>query len=160
RVVTLADGGPVKKNLLGLACFCSLLLAGPGQTQTFDLSGKPEGQAQKPQQKQGNKKQAGAKAGGGGGSSTACGMSGSGWGGSMEAGRYARAAQRALASGNPAAAMNYAQHLIQVAPNDACNWFLVGYTARLAGNSQVSLDAYQKGLQRAPNSVEGLSGMA
>ncbi len=56
--------------------------------------------------------------------------------------------------------MNYAQHLTQAAPNDACNWFLLGYTARLAGNSQVSLDAYQKGLERSPNSVEGLSGMA
>lgn len=56
--------------------------------------------------------------------------------------------------------MGYAQHLTQVAPNDACNWFLLGYTARLAGSSQISLDAYQKGLQRSPNSVEGLSGMA
>ena len=56
--------------------------------------------------------------------------------------------------------MNYAQHLTQAAPSDACNWFLLGYTARLAGKSQISLDAYQQGLQRAPNSVEGLSGMA
>lgn len=89
-----------------------------------------------------------------------CGTSGSGWGGSIEAGRYARAAETALKNGNPAAAMSFAQHLTQAAPSDACNWFLVGYTARLAGNSQISLDAYQKGLQRAPNSVEGLSGMA
>jgi len=153
----------VKKNLLGLACFCSLLLAGHGWTQeVFDLNGKPQNQTQKPQQKQGNKKQGAARSGGGGGggSSMACGTSASGWGGSIEAGRYARAAETALKNGNPGAAMSYAQHLTEVAPNDACNWFLVGYTARLAGNSQVSLDAYQKGLQRSPNSVEGLSGMA
>lgn len=56
--------------------------------------------------------------------------------------------------------MNHAQHLTQAAPSDACNWFLLGYTARLAGKSQISLDAYQRGLQHAPNSVEGLSGMA
>src|SRR5262249_45896166 len=93
------DGGPVKKNLLGLACFCSLLLAGHGWSQTFDLSGKPQDQTQKPQQKQqGNKKSSGASrsGGGGGGGSMACGTSGSGWGGSIEAGRYARAAESAL----------------------------------------------------------------
>ena len=56
--------------------------------------------------------------------------------------------------------MGYAEHLTQAAPSDACNWFLLGYTSRLAGNSKVSLDAYQKGLARQPNSVEGLSGMA
>src|SRR6185437_12831505 len=109
----------------------------------------------------GGKRQSASRSGGGGGGSTmACGVSGSGWGGSIEAGRYARAAETALKNGNPNGAMNYAQHLTQVAPSDACNWFLLGYTARLAGSSQVSLDAYQKGLQRAPNSVEGLSGMA
>lgn len=152
----------MKKIFLGLACFCSLLLAGRGWTQTFDLNGNQQGQKQKPQQKQGNKRQSAARSGGGGGggSTMACGVSGSGWGGSIEAGRYARAAETALKNGNPNGAMNYAQHLTQVAPNDACNWFLLGYTARLAGSSQVSLDAYQKGLQRAPNSVEGLSGMA
>ena len=148
----------MKKNLLGLALLFSLLPAGSGWAQEiFDLNGKPQDQAQKPQQKQGNKKQSGSRAAA---SSGICGTSGVGWGGSIEAGRYARAAENALKNGNPAGAMNYAQHLTQVAPSDACNWFLLGYTARLAGNSQVSLDAYQKGLQRSPNSVEGLSGMA
>jgi tetratricopeptide (TPR) repeat protein len=155
-------GGPVKKNFLGLAFLCSLLLAGRGWTQTFDLNGNSQDQNKKPQQKQSNnKKQApGRASSSGGGGGAPCGTSGSGWGGSIEAGRYARATETALKNGQPGAAMNYAQHLTQVAPSDACNWFLLGYTARLAGNSQVSLDAYQKGLQRAPNSVEGLSGMA
>jgi tetratricopeptide (TPR) repeat protein len=154
----------VKKNFLGLAFFCSLLLAGHGWTQeTFDLNGNAQNQKQKPQQKQSNnKRSSAAKSGGGnaGGGSAPCGTSGSGWGGSIEAGRYARAAETALKNGNPTAAMNYAEHLTQAAPSDACNWFLLGYTARLAGKSQVSLDAYQKGLARKPNSVEGLSGMA
>jgi len=153
----------VKKNFLRLALFCSLFLVNLGWAQTFDLNSKPQDQNQKSQPKQNNaKKQTAGRSGGGnaGGGSAPCGTSGSGWGGSIEAGRYARAAETALKNGNPAGAMNYAEHLTQAAPSDACNWFLLGYTARLAGKSQVSLDAYQKGLARKPNSVEGLSGMA
>ncbi|HEU4415461.1 MAG TPA: tetratricopeptide repeat protein [Candidatus Angelobacter sp.] len=149
----------MKKNFLGLAFFCSLILAASGWSQTFDLNGKPQDQAQKPQQqKQSNGKR--PSSGRAASSSMPCGTSGSGWGGSIEAGRYARAAETALKNGNPGGAMNYAEHLTQAAPNDACNWFLLGYTARLAGNSKVSLDAYERGLKLQPNSVEGLSGMA
>ena len=155
------NGGPVKKNFLRLALFCSLFLVNSGWAQTFDLNSKPQDQNQKSQPKQNTgKRQSAGRASTGGSSSTACGTSGSGWGGSIEAGRYARAAEKALANGNPSAAMGYAEHLTQAAPSDACNWFLLGYTSRLAGNSKVSLDAYQKGLARQPNSVEGLSGMA
>src|SRR5262249_13091234 len=149
------NGGPVKKILLRLALLCSLFPATLGWTQTFELNGKPQEQKQKAQTKQNNTRRQPAAKGGGGG--MPCGTSGSGWGGSIEAGRYARAAETALKNGNPSAAMNYAQHLTQAAPSDACNWFLLGYTARLAGQSQASLSAYQKGLQMAPNSVEGLS---
>ena len=155
------NGGPVKKNFLRLALSCSLFLVNFGWAQTFDLNSKPQDQNQKSQPRQNNgKRQSARRAGSGGGGSTACGTTGSGWGGSIEAGRYARAAEKALANGNPSAAMGYAEHLTQAAPSDACNWFLLGYTSRLAGNSKVSLDAYQKGLARQPNSVEGLSGMA
>jgi tetratricopeptide (TPR) repeat protein len=155
------NGGPVKKNFLRLALSCSLFLVNIGWGQTFDLNSKPQDQKQKSQPKQNNaKRQSAGRASSGGGGSTACGTTGSGWGGSIEAGRYARAAEKALATGNPSAAMGYAEHLTQAAPSDACNWFLLGYTSRLAGNSKVSLDAYQKGLARQPNSVEGLSGMA
>jgi tetratricopeptide (TPR) repeat protein len=151
----------VKKKFLRLALSCSLFLVNFGWAQTFDLNSKPQDQNQKSQPKQNNgKRQPAGKARSGGGGSTACGTTGSGWGGSIEAGRYARAAEKALANGNPSAAMGYAEHLTQAAPSDACNWFLLGYTSRLAGNSKVSLDAYQKGLSRQPNSVEGLSGMA
>jgi len=151
----------VKKNFLRLALSCSVFLVNFGWAQTFDLNSKPQDQNQKSQPKQNNgKRQSAGRASSGGGGSTACGTTGSGWGGSIEAGRYARAAEKALANGNPSAAMGYAEHLTQAAPSDACNWFLLGYTSRLAGNSKVSLDAYQKGLARQPNSVEGLSGMA
>jgi tetratricopeptide (TPR) repeat protein len=151
----------VNKNFLRLALVGSLFLVNFGWAQTFDLNSKPQDQNQKSQPKQNNgKKQPASRASSGGGGSAPCGTTGSGWGGSIEAGRYARAAEKALANGNPSAAMNYAEHLTQAAPSDACNWFLLGYTSRLAGNSKVSLDAYQKGLSRAPNSVEGLSGMA
>jgi tetratricopeptide (TPR) repeat protein len=150
----------VKKNLIRLALFGSLLLATRGWAQTFDLNSKPQDQkSQKNQPKQNNaNKQAGSRPAANSGAP--CGTSGSGWGGSIEAGRYARAAETALKNGNPSAAVGYAQHLTQAAPSDGCNWFLLGYTARLAGKSQVSLDAYQEGLKRSPNSVEGLSGMA
>ena len=153
----------MKKNFFRLALSCSLFLVNFGWAQTFDLNSKPQDQNQKSQPKQNNAKRptAGRSSGGNaGGGSAPCGTSGSGWGGSIEAGRYARAAETALKNGNPTASMNYAEHLTQAAPSDACNWFLLGYTARLAGKSQVSLDAYQKGLARKPNSVEGLSGMA
>ena len=153
----------MKKNFLRLALFYSLFLVNLGWAQTFPLNGGPQDQNQKSQPKQNNaKRQTAGRFGGGnaGGGSAPCGTSGTGWGGSIEAGRYARAAETALKNGNPTAAMNYAEHLTQAAPSDACNWFLLGYTARLAGKSQVSLDAYQKGLARKPNSVEGLSGMA
>ncbi|HEX4602899.1 MAG TPA: tetratricopeptide repeat protein [Candidatus Angelobacter sp.] len=150
----------MKKIFLRLALFCSLFLVTRGWTQTFDLNSKPQDQNHKSQPKQNNAKKQPAGRSGNGGGSAPCGTSGSGWGGSIEAGRYARAAETALKNGNPSGAMNYAQHLAQAAPSDACNWFLLGYTARLAGKSQISLDAYQEGLKRAPNSVEGLSGMA
>lgn len=150
----------MKKNFLRLALSCSLFLVNFGWAQTFDLNSKPQDQNQKSQPKQNTGKRQSAGRTNSGGGSAACGTTGSGWGGSIEAGRYARAAEKALANGNPSAAMGYAEHLTQAAPSDACNWFLLGYTSRLAGNSKVSLDAYQKGLARQPNSVEGLSGMA
>ncbi|HEY6971650.1 MAG TPA: tetratricopeptide repeat protein, partial [Candidatus Angelobacter sp.] len=56
--------------------------------------------------------------------------------------------------------VTFAQRLTQIAPNDARHWFLLGYCARMARKSQISLDAYQHGLQLAPRAVEGLSGMA
>ncbi|HLQ51210.1 MAG TPA: tetratricopeptide repeat protein [Terriglobales bacterium] len=85
---------------------------------------------------------------------------GIGWGNSIELGRVARAAEQALHKGNYAAATEYAQRAVQSAPQNAKLWFLLGYTSRLAGKYQTSIDAYNRGLSIMPASPEGLSGMA
>jgi tetratricopeptide (TPR) repeat protein len=149
----------VKKKFLSLALFCSLFPASYSAAQTFEIGGA-QPQKQKPQQgkkqaQPGRKDAAQPSAG-----QTCAARQASGWGGSIESGRYARAAESALQKGNYPAAVNYAQHLTEVAPNDACNWFLLGYTARLAGRSDLSLSSYDRGLSMQPNSVEGLSGKA
>lgn len=141
----------MKRIFLGIVFFCSLNLLTSAWAQTFEINGQQSNQQPKQQQK-------GKKASGQQQAQSSSG--GIGWGGSIESGRYARAAEDALKKGNYAAAVNYAQRLTQVAPNDPRNWFLLGYTARLAGKSQISLEAYQHGLQLDPKSVEGLSGMA
>jgi tetratricopeptide (TPR) repeat protein len=144
----------VKRNFFVLAFTCSLLLAGYGFGQTFEIGGQSSPKKQNSQQQKGKKgrKQAASPA--------APSSGGLGWGSSIQVGRYARAAQQALSKGNYPAAMNFAQRMVQDAPNDPRNWFLLGYTSRLAGNFSVSLDAYDKGLAKQPNSVEGLSGKA
>lgn len=141
----------MKKIFLLAAFFCSLTLFGVAWAQTFDINSQSSNQQN--QQKKGKKTAQSSQA-------QESGSTGGAWGGSIETGRYARAAEDALKKGNASAALNYAQRLTQMAPNDARNWFLLGYSARLAGKGQISLDAYQHGLQLAPRSVEGLSGMA
>src|SRR5580704_1759826 len=83
-----------------------------------------------------------------------------GWGSSIEVARQARAAQDALNRGDYAAAMTYAQQAAQAAPQNTQLWWLFGYSARLAGKYQVSIDAYQHGLRNQPGSSQGLSGLA
>lgn len=85
---------------------------------------------------------------------------GIGWGSSIEVGRLARAAEDSLRRGNPVAAADYAERAVKAAPQDNKLWFLLGYTSRLAGRYQESVDAYQHGLQGAPGSPDGLSGLA
>ncbi len=85
---------------------------------------------------------------------------GIGWGSSIEVGRLARAAEDALRRGNPGAAADYAQRAVKAAPQDNKLWFLLGYTSRLAGRYQTSVDAYQHGLQTAPGNADGMSGLA
>src|SRR5215469_6025883 len=83
-----------------------------------------------------------------------------GWGSSIEVARQARAAQDALNKGNYAAAMEYATRATRAAPQNPDFWFLLAYAARLAGRYSASVDAYQKGLQEQPSSMQGLSGLA
>jgi tetratricopeptide (TPR) repeat protein len=83
-----------------------------------------------------------------------------GWGSNIENARIARAAQQALARGDRAHALEYAQRASQSAPNDPQLWFLLGYAARLNSKFQQSVDAYTHGLKISPSSLDGLSGLA
>jgi tetratricopeptide (TPR) repeat protein len=85
---------------------------------------------------------------------------GIGWGNSIEVGRLARAAEDALKHGNPSAAATFAQRAVQAAPQNAKLWLLLGYTSRLAGRSQQSIDAYNKSLQIDPKLLDAKSGLA
>ncbi|HEV2962550.1 MAG TPA: tetratricopeptide repeat protein [Candidatus Angelobacter sp.] len=149
----------MKNIYLGIAFFCSLFMVSSASTQTFEINGQSSDRPKQDQQKSSKKgPSSAAPPSGTGGQSSSNGLSG--YGGSIEGVRFSRAATDALKRGNYAAAMNYAQRLAQHQPNDANAWFLLGYSARLAGQYQTSLDAYKRGLQLNSRSVEGLSGMA
>lgn len=83
-----------------------------------------------------------------------------GFGSNIQNARLGRAAELALQRGDHALALAYAQRAVQAAPNDPQLWFLVGYAARLDGKSQLSVDAYTRGLRLKPSALEGLSGLA
>ena len=83
-----------------------------------------------------------------------------GWGSGIETAREARAVQQALAKGDYRAAITSANRAANAAPQNADLWFLLGYAARLGGDYPLSLQGYQRGLDRKPSSVQGLSGMA
>lgn len=83
-----------------------------------------------------------------------------GWGSNIQNARLARAAQQALEQGHHAEALEMAQRAAKAAPNDPQLWFLLGYAARLNGNFQQSVDAYEHGLRLDPSSLDGQSGLA
>ena len=132
----------------------AVLLSAALFAQEFEINGGQTSSAS-PNAPAARKKSATQPSSAGANSST-----GFGWGSSIEVGRLGRAAEDSLQRGNYAAASDYAQRALKAAPNNPRLWFLLGYTARLAGRGQTSLDAYQRGLQMEPGSVEGLSGMA
>jgi tetratricopeptide (TPR) repeat protein len=134
-----------------MAC-CALLASSLAGAQTFEINGQGSSASNAP-----NKSTKAPKKGVAAGQRSDTGM---GWGSSIEVARQARAAQEALDKGNYAAAVDYAQRATQAAPHNPDFWFLLGYSARLAGRNQVSLDAYQRGLQERPSSIQGLSGLA
>src|SRR6266478_1170028 len=86
--------------------------------------------------------------------------SGMGWGSSIEVAREARAAQSALQKNDYRSAAFHADHAAKAAPQNPDLWFLLAYAARLAGQYANSVDAYKRGLQERPSSIEGLSGLA
>jgi tetratricopeptide (TPR) repeat protein len=85
---------------------------------------------------------------------------GIGWGSGIEVAREARAVQQALARNDYKAAIVSANRAANSAPQNAELWFLLGYAARLGGDYNLSLRGYQRGLERKPSSIQGLSGMA
>lgn len=87
-------------------------------------------------------------------------QNGIGWGSGIEVARQARAVQQALDKGDYRAAIASANRAANAAPQNANLWFLVGYAARLGGDYKLSLEGYQKGLERQPSSIQGLSGEA
>ena len=83
-----------------------------------------------------------------------------GWGSNIQNARLGHAAESALKKGDYAAAMDFAQKAAQAAPGDERLWFLLGYTQRLVGKTQASVDSYEHGLRINPSSLEGQSGLA
>ena len=127
-----------------------LLLPIAGWAQTFEINGQQQSQTAPAKQKKG---QASAQ-------SSQTGENGIGWGSSIEVGRLARAAEDSLRHGKPAQAADYAQRAVNAAPQDNKLWFLLGYTSRLAGRYQTSVEAYEHGLKNSPGNADGLSGLA
>ena len=124
----------------------ALLLPVAALAQTFEINGQ---QSQPAPNTKHQKQQ-----------TNAVGENGIGWGSSIEVGRLARAAEAALHHGNASAAADYAQRAVNAAPQDSKLWFLLGYTSRLAGRYQTSVDAYQHGLKMSPGNADGMSGLA
>jgi tetratricopeptide (TPR) repeat protein len=86
--------------------------------------------------------------------------SGMGWGSSIAVARETRAAREALQKNDYRAASSHAARAAKSAPQNPDLWFLYAYAARLAGQYSESVDAYNRGLQGRPSSIEGLSGLA
>jgi tetratricopeptide (TPR) repeat protein len=85
---------------------------------------------------------------------------GIGWGAGIEVAREARTAQVALEKGDYRAAEESASRAANSAPGNTALWFLLGYSARLAGDYNAAVDAYKHGLQNEPSSIPGMSGLA
>jgi len=133
--------GDYLRSWFPLTSFCLALVVStlwqPGIAQTYDV-GKPSSGRQSGQQ----------------------GETDFSWGAGIEVARQARAADEALRRGDYATAVAHAQQSVNSAPQDAELWFLLGYAARLNSQYALSLDAYNRGLKRKPNSVRGLAGLA
>jgi tetratricopeptide (TPR) repeat protein len=147
------------KKILTLT-FCSLLAFGVAAAQTFEVSGQPDQPSTKSQTQSKAKPNNSAKPGSKGGAAKPSSSGEIGWGGGISAARYNRATEEALKKGNYAEASNFAERGVKEAPNSSRAWFLLGYTARLAGRTSTALQAYDRGLQIEPGSIEGLSGKA
>lgn len=137
------------RNRLSSFALCILLASTAAVAQTFEINGQGSSsnapkKSSRPAARRGS----------------ASSDSSMGWGSSIEVARQARAAQDALKHNDYNAAMNYAERATKAAPQNPDFWFLLAYSARLAGRYNASVDAYKKGLAERPSSIEGLSGLA
>lgn len=133
--------GEYVKSWFPLTSFCLVIVFAffqRGLAQTYDVGGKPSS-GQNGQQGDG---------------------SDFSWGAGIEVARQARAADEALKRNDYATAVAHAQQAVNAAPQDGELLFLLGYAARLNGQYPLSIDAYNRGLKRKPNSVRGLAGLA
>ncbi len=147
------------KRLLQFAFLFPILAGILASAQTFEINGQSQSSPSRPAKKR-TSKAATAQATPSEPNASAPPQSGIGWGSGIEVARNARAAQQALDKNNYNDAVTYATRAANAAPQSTPLWFLVGYAARLAGQYQVSLNAYQRGLKNEPSSVPGLSGLA
>ena len=130
---------------------CALFLAATGSlpAQTFQINGQGQPSPAAPRKKGEKPAASGTRA-----------SQGIGWGASIQVARVARAAQDAMRRGDYAQAADFAQRAANAAPQNPDLWFAYGYSARMAGRDAASVDAYNRGLQLRPSSIQGLSGLA
>src|SRR5262249_212045 len=152
------------KKFFGVLGFFSLLRLGlPALAQEFEINPTPQ-KKNSPQKKGGKRPSAGAKqpAASPRQGQAAQGQEGLGFGFGQSIGlsRLTRASEVALRRRDYKAAADYAQRAVDMAKNNSQLLFLLGYTSRLAGQYQRSLDAYDRGLKMQGTSPEGLSGKA
>jgi tetratricopeptide (TPR) repeat protein len=142
----------LKRKLL-FASFCIAVICNGARAQTYEVNGPanaPAANNSKPQSAQQSAQQGEASANQGD----------LGWGSNIEVAREARAAQDALKRNDYPAAINYAERAAKAASQNAELWFLLGYCARLGDRYQLSVDAYNHGLQLRPHSASGMAGLA
>jgi tetratricopeptide (TPR) repeat protein len=140
--VTFLTARPRVGSFKALLAIGILTLGSLANAQTYQLGSEPSKSSQAPASQSQSQEQS------------------LGWGSNIQNARLARAAQIALEQGHHALAYEMARRATQSAPNDPQLWFLLGYAARLDGNLQQSVEAYNKGLRLKPSSPEGLSGLA
>lgn len=140
-----------------------LWISGVGLAQTFEINPSTPAPSKPAAKKHQNKKQQQEQAPAVAPAATPQQPSaegGIGWGSGIEVARNARAAQQALDHSDFRSAAMFANRAANAAPQNTPLWFLLGYSARLAGEYPLSVSAYQRGLKNEPSSVQGLSGLA
>jgi tetratricopeptide (TPR) repeat protein len=141
--------GDFVRSRFPLASFCVFILLHCAPGQTYSVNGGASNSAPSSQSSSSTQN-----------SQSQDSQNGLGWGSGIEVARQARAAQDAIDRGNFRDAVSFAERAAHSAPQNVDLWFLLGYAARLAGQYDVSIDAFNHGLRIQPNSVRGLSGLA